>query len=265
MTWTDGRCELVDGRVLRAWRDEPAGDGRRFMGWSITTPDGRVTRGSDIVATEREAQVAAEKAAGVAKDAPPRSAPLFCIQHPTVRCGESWKDKEHPCAVAGYECMSDSDTMRYEKGQPSERAMGFAEGVEAAFLDDEEVVRLRDENAVLRECNESMRDGMKGLRERLKMPAEGEGDVLRQACGRLDAADADRKGLRERVNALEGGRDEARGVARRLFVNDYPSWAVSGGPNNCKHGINAGIPCRRCDIETMQTWNPAATPDGEEA
>ena len=83
--------------------------------------------------------------ASVVRDDPPRSPPLFCIQRPTVRCGEAWKNKEHPCAVAGYECMSDSDTMRYEAAQPSERAMGFAEGVEAAFLDDEEVVRLRAE------------------------------------------------------------------------------------------------------------------------
>jgi hypothetical protein len=214
MTWTNGRMELADGRVLH----------------TLQRPDGswHAVVGARLVAScssEQQAQAAAEAAAGVTDapqtpdagvdadaaldasvDAPPRSPPLFCLNRPTVRCGEAWKDKATPCGSAGYECMSDSDTMRYEKNdaaaQPSERAMGFAEGVEAAFLDDDEVVRLRAEVKKLEEYADlyvQAHDALDEAREQVaKLTAE-----LAAAVKRAEEAEAKLARVREALAGVE--------------------------------------------------------------
>lgn len=49
--------------------------------------------------------------------------------------------------------------------------------------------------------------------------------------------------------------DELRAALRaawRLHLKAYHDWRICGGPNECKHGIAAGIPCERCDDETLR-------------
>lgn len=69
---------------------------------------------------------------------------------------------------------------------------------------------LRAENTLLRECNESMRDGMKGLRERLSMPAEGEGEVLQRACEQVDRLTRELAALTDERDDLKSQRDAMR-------------------------------------------------------
>jgi hypothetical protein len=48
-------------------------------------------------------------------------------------------------------------------------------------------------------------------------------------------------------------------IAKRLIAEDYIDWPRAGGPNECKHGFAAGIPCRECDREVWAAFlNPQA-------
>jgi hypothetical protein len=43
-------------------------------------------------------------------------------------------------------------------------------------------------------------------------------------------------------------------AAIRLLINKYRPWQVSGGPNECKHGISRPIACRVCDEELLAPY-----------
>lgn len=50
---------------------------------------------------------------------------------------------------------------------------------------------------------------------------------------------------------------EAERVAdagKRYFQSHYTRWADGGGPNECEHGIAAGIDCLLCDEKTLNGW-----------
>lgn len=41
-------------------------------------------------------------------------------------------------------------------------------------------------------------------------------------------------------------------ASERWRSYDYMAWSLAGGPDECKHGVAKGIPCRNCDAETVK-------------
>jgi hypothetical protein len=37
----------------------------------------------------------------------------------------------------------------------------------------------------------------------------------------------------------------------RVLTHDYLPWTHAGGPSECMHGVNEGIPCEHCDRELV--------------
>lgn len=58
-------------------------------------------------------------------------------------------------------------------------------------------------------------------------------------------------GWREEPDPLLNRAAEA---ALRMVDNDYQPWDRSGGPNECVHGVAAGIACRSCDEEACRAY-----------
>jgi len=40
-------------------------------------------------------------------------------------------------------------------------------------------------------------------------------------------------------------------ASERLRSYKYLPWEQAGGPEECQHGVAAGIPCRNCDAQTV--------------
>jgi hypothetical protein len=91
-------------------------------------------------------------------------------------------------------------------------------------------------------------------------PAKSELDAARERleaelqrfkeCYKFDPEHAD---VRLMLDALK----EAERVAdagKRYFQSHYTRWADGGGPNECEHGIAAGIDCLLCDEKTLNGW-----------
>ena len=54
--------------------------------------------------------------------------------------------------------------------------------------------------------------------------------------------------------------EEMKAAQERLQKNEYLTWAQGGGPNECWHGIAAGIACRHCDQELVAKLPADASP-----
>lgn len=51
-------------------------------------------------------------------------------------------------------------------------------------------------------------------------------------------------------------------AAKRIELGKYLDWSSAGGVDNCKHGYGAGIPCPRCDRETVKTFTAPSVSSG---
>lgn len=51
-------------------------------------------------------------------------------------------------------------------------------------------------------------------------------------------------------------------AAERLLGTVYTGWEMAGGPDECRHGIAKGIPCRSCDFDVLKA---ALAANGKEA
>lgn len=161
--WTGDRGErrLADGRALQVQCGAPIDDtDPEYWIAAIVMPDGVEFLLSSTGTSTRESAVeAVEKAAGVWME------PLRVVA--SVR-SDTGRATIYERTTLDAVPESATDAAARVMARAAERKMDPPQTPLQAARD-----TLRAENTLLRECNEAMRDGMKGLRERLSGPTVG--------------------------------------------------------------------------------------------